>query len=169
VGRPVPVLTILRFAFSLIWILVFSYAVWEARNFPALSGLFPTVISLAGIVLALFTLVIDVRRWRREGGAVGADAPATASTAQLEPGASIGYAFARAGRYGLWLLSYLFLIWLIGLVPASAVFVALFLLVEARVRVRYLVVGSGVTVAGLLTLANAVNLFWPRSLITLID
>jgi hypothetical protein len=81
----------------------------------------------------------------------------------------VGYAFVRAGRYGLWLLLYLFLIWLIGLVPASAAFVALFLLVEARVRLRFLLVGSGVTVLGLLTLANAVNLFWPRSLITLID
>ena len=164
-----PVLTILRLSFSLVWILVFAYTAWEARNFPALSGLFPTVISAAGIALALFTLGVDLARWRREGGAVGADAPATASTAQLEPGAGVGYAFARAGRYGLWLVLYLFLIWLIGLVPASAVFVALFLLIEARVRLRFLLLGSGVTVAGLLTLANAVNLFWPRSLITLID
>jgi hypothetical protein len=112
----VPVLTILRLSFSVIWIAVFTYTAWEARNFPALSGLFPTVISVAGILLALFTLVIDVHRWRRQGGAVGADAPATAATAQLEPGASVGYAFARAGRYGSWLLGYLFLIWLVGLI-----------------------------------------------------
>lgn len=166
----VPTLTILRLGFSVLWIVVFVYTAWESRRFPAIAGWFPMVVSFFGIGLAVATLTIDVAKWRREGDTVGQDAAATASTAAFggEGGAGVPRAFALAGRYGLWLLAYTGLIWLVGAVAGSALFVFLFLLLEARASWPYLVAGPIVTIAGLTLLAEAVNLFWPRSLLTLI-
>lgn len=163
-----PVLTVLRIAFSSLLIVTFSWALIEARGFPSQAAIFPTAVGSAGLALSIMTLLIDVRRYRLEGSAVGSDAPSTASTAAYEPGTPIGYVFGRAGKYLLWMLGYLLLMFLIGLVAAAAVFVTAFLYFEANVKVRYLWLAPVAVVGLLLTLANAVNLFWPRSLITII-
>ncbi len=162
------VLTAMRFSFSTLLIIIFTWALIEASGFPSQARIFPFVVGSAGLTLALLTLAIDFRRFRVQGSAVGGDAPSTASTSAYEPGSPIGYVFARAGKYLLWMLGYLLLMFTIGLVAAAAVFVTAFLFFEAKVKLRYLWIAPIAVVGLLLTLANAVNLFWPRSLMTLI-
>ena len=164
-----PVITALRLGFSVFLIVLFSYTLWQSIGFPPQAGIFPMVSSAVALVLTIVTLVIDTAKWRREGSAVGDDAPATASTAAYEPGTPIGYVFARAARYASWLLGYLLLMFLIGVVAAAAVFVTVFLAIEANVRWRYLWLAPVAVVALLLTLANAVNLFWPYAVFPIVE
>jgi hypothetical protein len=164
----VPVLSVLRFAFTTLLVVTFAWVILEARGFPTQAAIFPLTVGSAGLALAVMTVVIDFRRYRLEGSAVGGDAPSTASTAAYEPGSPIGYVFGRAGKYLLWMIGYLALMFIIGLVAAAAVFVTAFLFFEAKVKLRYLWLAPVAVVGLLLTLANAVNLFWPRSLFTII-
>lgn len=164
-----PSLTVLRLTFSALWIVVFGYAALESRSFPSISGMYPFVVSLGGLVLATATFLLDIRAWRKGSDVIGSDASnsSTATLAATE-GGSTGKAFLRAGRYGLWLLGLMALVAVIGLVPAAGVFVLAFLLVEAKAKWPLLVAGPIVTVVLLLVLGNAINLFWPASLITLV-
>lgn len=164
-----PPLTALRLVFSGIWIVVFSYAAFASTSFPSISGMYPLVVSVAGLVLALTTFLLDLYKWRKNPDVIGAEAnnSSTAAFATAD-GPGVGRAFLRAGRFGLWLLGLMALAATIGLVPAAGVFIFVFLLVEAKAKWPLLVGGPIVTVALLLVLADAINLFWPPSLITIV-
>ena len=169
--REMPPLTLMRMGFSVLWIIVFSYTMYASRDFPGLSGIFPFGISIGGLALALATLILDIRRWRREGHVV-ADVAGTASTAALtEDGDDVGgviLALKRSARYTLWLLFYLLLIWLVSVVAGSGLFVAAFLAFEGRTSWKAVIIGPVLVMAGLMGLAELMNLVWPDSLFTLL-
>lgn len=165
-----PTLTVLRLGFASVWIVVFAYAAVASRGFPSISGMYPLVVALAGLALAVVTLLVDIRTWRRTGDVVGKDADNSATAALTASGEmTVGQSFRRAGRFGLWLLGLMALVYLIGFVPAAGVFVLAFLIVEADAKWPLIVAGPIVTVALLLLLANAINLYWPESLITIVE
>ncbi|MDD9208004.1 hypothetical protein PU560_16255 [Georgenia sp. 10Sc9-8] len=163
-------LTALRFGFATLWIIAFSYAIVASFSFPSISGMYPRVAASIGLTLALLTLLLDIRAWRRSGDAVGseADGSASAEVAAHNEGA-VGRAFLRAARYGAWLVGLIFLFWLIGAVAAAGIFVLAFLLVESNARWPLLIAGPLAIMALLLGLANAVNLYWPEALFPLIS
>lgn len=165
-----PVLTVLRLGFSSLLMVVFAIGFLTARDWPTQAAIYPLAVTAAGFLLAFVTFFSDFRRWRREGDAIGDDASSTASTAVYDiSSGGPGYAFARAARYGAWMLVYMAMMRLIGLVAAAGVFVTAFLLIEAKVRLRWVWIGPLATIALLLTLSNAVNLFWPQATFQLID
>lgn len=162
-------LTALRLGFSALWIVAFGYAAWATLSFPSISGMYPRVAASAGLALATMTLLLDLRKWRKAGDVVGVDADNSSSAAlAAEYGGGVGKAFFRAGRYGLWLFALMALFWLIGAVAAAGIFVFAFLLLESRARWPLLVAGPVIMMGLLMLLADAINLFWPESLITLI-
>lgn len=165
-----PALTALRLGFSGLCIVVFLYTTVESRSFPSISGMYPLVVSIGGLLLATATLFVDLRTWRRKGEVIGSEADNSSTAALTADGdMTVGQAFRRAGRYGLWLVGLMLLIWVIGMVPAAGVFVLVFLLVEADAKWPLLVAGPIVTVGLLLLLADAINLYWPESLITIVS
>ena len=163
-------LTVLRLGFPALWLVVFCYTAWAALSFQSNSGIFPLWISVGGIVLSAVTLVADTVAWRRNALTMGGASAklATASHEDDAEGAGAAQAFRRAARYGGWLAGHMVMIWLIGAVAASALFVALFLVVEARAGWKLVVVGPVVVAAGLMTMAYALNLFWPPALLPLL-
>jgi hypothetical protein len=166
----VPTLTVLRLGFASVWIVAFAYVAIASRDFPSISGMYPMVVAIAGLVLAVVTLLVDLRAWRRTGDVVGRDADNSATAALTASGEmTVGQSFRRAGRFGLWLVGLMLLIYVIGFVPAAGVFILAFLIVEADAKWPLIVVGPIVTIALLLLLANAINLYWPESLITIVE
>ncbi|MPZ61696.1 MAG: hypothetical protein GEU93_10450 [Propionibacteriales bacterium] len=163
-------LTILRLGFPAMWLVVFSYTAWEARSFQSNSGVFPFWISVGGIVVAAVTLVADTRALRKRTLTMGGSSAKLARETGEDGGEAAGaaLAFRRSARYGGWLVGHAVMIWLIGAVAASALFVALFLLVEARAGWKLVVAGPVLVAAGLMTLASAINLFWPPALLPII-
>lgn len=164
-----PALTVLRLGFASVWIVVFAYVAVASRSFPSISGMYPLVVAIAGLVLAVVTLLLDLWTWRRKGDVVGSDADNSATAALTASGEmTVGQSFRRAGRFGLWLVGLMLLIYLIGFVPASGIFVLAFLLIESDAKWPLVVAGPIITVGLLLLLADAINLYWPESLITII-
>ena len=165
-----PPLTALRLIFTGAAIVIFTYTAIESRDFPSISGMYPFVISVFGLVLAVVSFALDVRTWRRKGDVVGADADNSATAALVAGGeATVGQAFLRAGRYALWLLGLAVLTYLIGMVAAVGVFLAAFLWVEARAKWPLLIAVPVITVGLLMALADALNLYWPDALFELIS
>ena len=166
-----PPITAMRLGFSLFWVAVFVYTLINSRQFPGLSGVFPQGISVGGIVLAVTAFVRDLRRWRRHGRTLVHDVAGDASTATLGAdgdAAAVGHALRRAGWYTLWLFFYFLLIWLVSVIAASGMFIAIFLAVEARANWKAVVLSPLLVMAFLYLLALGMNLQWPDSLTTLI-
>lgn len=164
-----PALVGLRLGFSALWIAVFAYAITESFAFPSISGMYPRVAASIGLLLALASFVLDLVKWRRGGDVVGGDA-SNSATAALAAGDEHGVrrAFLRALRYAGWLVALMLLFWLVGAVAGAGIFVFLFLLVESKSHWLVLVGGPIITMGLLMLLADAINLFWPESLLTLI-
>ena len=163
-----PILNYMRLGFSSLVMILCGWAFLESRGFPTQAAIFPMIIAGFGTLLAAATLVVDALRWRRSGSALGGGTSATASTAAYEPGTPQGYVFARAGRYGLWILGYLLTMFVFGVVVAAAIFVTAFLMIESSVKWRYVWIAPIAILALLFTLENAVNLFWPESLFSIL-
>jgi hypothetical protein len=164
-----PALTVLRLSFSALWMVVFAYAAYASLSFPSISGMYPRVAACGGLILASVTLLMDLVKWRRGHDVVASDS-SNSSTAALaaESDGSVGRAFLRAARYGLWLLALMLLFWLIGAVAAAGIFLFAFLKIESNARWPLLVAGPIVTMVLLLLLSHQINLIWPDSLYPLI-
>ena len=166
-----PPITAMRLGFSVFWLAVFVAALINSRQFPGLSGVFPQGISVGGIIFAVTALTRDLVRWRRHGRALVHDVAGNASTATLGAdgdAAAVAHALRRAGWYTLWLFFYFLLIWLVSVIAASGIFVAIFLAVEARASWKAVVASPLLVMAFLYLLALGMNLHWPDSLTTLI-
>ena len=163
-----PLLVKARIGFDSMALLLFLWMAYEARDFARLARVFPLTISLIAVVLGSVNLGMSIWRYRTEGVLIGTDAPKTA-VAQGGEGddALVVSGVLRALYYLGWTLGYALLIWLIGLVVATLVFVVVFLLVEAKASWVLISVGGTATVGVLLLISEVMDLAWPDSLIVL--
>ena len=179
-------LSVMRLVFTAFWVVAFTYAALASRDFSANSGVFPGIISVIGLLIAVATLVSAVRAALRERAAPPAvthaashhfpsgaspDAPKDPDSGEVTPVSEDSHeespSFGRAARYGAWLAGLVLVTWLVGAVIAAGVFVGAFLKVEARAGWKWLIAGPIVTMVGLIALANAINLHWPETLLRL--
>lgn len=157
----------LRVSFDLLVCMLFAFIVYEANSYQELARIFPFYIGLAGVVLALSNLAFDVTRIRKRGMVIGEEELSTAVLSERADPKVARAAFQRVVRYVGWILGLVLLIWIIGILPAAVVFIVLFLKVEAHRSWVLIVIGSAVTLAGLMLLRSILNIRWPASLIEL--
>jgi beta-lactamase regulating signal transducer with metallopeptidase domain len=162
-----PGVTRLRFGFDVLIIALFGATAYMSLDFRELAQYMPLYISLLALILAFTNLIVDLVRWRATGTAVGSDTIATAALREDDPeeAGEVRATFARVVRYLGWVLGYVLLIWVIGLVPATAVFLVAFLVIEARMRLVLIAIGTVLTLAALMGISELMNLFWPPSLL----
>lgn len=162
-------LTRIRLGFDVAVLALFIGAAVEALDFRDRARYMPLYGSVFAAVLATGNLVVDVLRWRRLGTAVAGDALPTAAVTEddTDEGGTAGQALAGAAYYLGWVVGYIALIWVAGLIPATVVFLAGFLTFVARARWVLVVVGTATTVVALIAISEVMNLYWPSSLLTL--
>jgi hypothetical protein len=109
---------------------VFAYVAWASTGFMLGARLFPQFVGTFGVVLCLIELAHEA--WRR-GRAGAPDGPGTADLIlDAEEQTTAGY--LRALRLFGWILAYYVLIWVAGLVLATAVFVPALLRLQFGAR-----------------------------------
>lgn len=161
--------TKLRFGFDLFVGLMFVGAAWAALDFQRLARYFPLAIALTGLVLAVANICLDAYRYRVRSTAMAMDALPSAATFDPEIGEDTETArrgLLRAFYYLGWALLYALLIWTLGLVVATVVYLVAFFLIEGREGPVFTMVSVAAVLGMIFLVTDFLNLHWPKSLIT---
>ena len=122
-------------------LIVFAYAAWDSMSFPTKAQTYPRTVALAAIVVTLIELVLYTLSTRKQKPVDAAD-----DVGVFTP------QFMKILPYLIWLVVFFIVIYLIGIVLASGLFVFAFLLREGKMR-WYFALGSGlIIIAFLLTM-----------------
>ena len=110
-------------AFSLMMVLVFAFAVYEARGWRIYARLLPWVLGFPMLALALAQLALDIRKRRLKSG----------DRAGEEAGAEIPAPVVRQRTLSImaWLIGLFLAIWLLGFMPSILLFTFLYLKIES--------------------------------------
>lgn len=132
--------------FSVALFLLFCWTAMETQNFRELARFFPYYISILGAILTLIDIIIKVVKMRRE--------KSSEVLHQNIPGVI---------KYSLIICAYLLLIYLVGIVIGTAIFLFSFLYFEAKLGIVKTTISVAVVVAGIIVFGDVMNLYWPRS------
>ena len=140
---------------SAAFFVLFVVAFILAQQFAEAARLMPNVITVLGAALALAGFLVDLRKLKKEGPASEEATVGWRHTLRLTA-VSI-----------LWLLAFVVLIYIFGVVVASAIYVPLFLWRVARAKVRALIIYPIVVIAILLIAQEYVGIVLPVGYINL--
>ena len=136
-----------RLATAVVIALVCAAAAVLALDFPSRARVYPLTVAVAALLLA---------GWEMLRSARATPAPDSAVVAPTDVWGLV--------RYAGWGLGYYAVIWLLGIVTASALFVAAFLIRVAGVSWRFAISSAIAVAAVLLALGGWLDLRWPRAL-----
>lgn len=101
-------------------IAVVATGLWLAREWPHETALFPMTAGFAVIIIALISMFLEIRRWK---------ADETGSPAKWAPPAR---ANVKAVVDFTWLAGFIFLVWAVGYLVASMIFLFLYMKVKGK-------------------------------------
>lgn len=177
-----PLQTKMRLTVGVLMVLLFAWTGWQALEFARLASYMPLGMSGLGVVLGVIAVATDVLNWKRQGLVASVDVPETAALhgaeemelkirqGEVEVGGpdtptDPRRIALRSGAMFAWILGYVFLIWLVGIVAASAVFLIAYLRFVARSSWRLPLLGTAVILSGMWILRTLLNLRWPDYLL----
>ncbi|MDZ5079065.1 tripartite tricarboxylate transporter permease [Nesterenkonia sp. HG001] len=135
-------------AVSIAALLFFTAAIVMSRDFSENGQLFPLAVGGVGLLLALISLGWDISRVRGEGRLGRFD------DVWLQRLKIVGMSIA-------WILAYIWLVFLVGMLVGSAAFALIFLLVVARMKVVPTIIYAACIVGALYLLAEFAQLVPP--------
>jgi putative tricarboxylic transport membrane protein len=135
--------------------IVFVVAFILAQDFPAAARLMPNVITILGAVLSLAGVIVDLRKLRREGPETDAEASGWRHYVRLTA-VSL-----------LWLLAFVVLTYVFGLLVATAIYVPVFLWKVAQAKWKVLVIYPVVMLIVLVVAQTYVGIELPDGYINL--
>ena len=142
---------------------VFSFVVWQSGHFMLGARLFPEYVGIAGIGLCLLELARQA--WRRTRADVTAELNTADLAVEAEERTAAGY--RRAVRLFGWILIYYALIWLVGMMLATALFVPALLLVRFRASWMPSIAITAGLIALIWLLERLIMLRWPPGVLPL--
>jgi hypothetical protein len=136
--------------FSVFVFALFSWMAWEATGFAELARFFPLYISIAGAVLTLADIVLRIiklnRNINKKTEAVH-DAPLSVL------------------KYIIWIIGYLVLMYLLGFLVATTIFLFAFLYIESGFKLIKTFLSVTITMVAIISFGNLMTLFWPKGLL----
>lgn len=130
--------------------ILFTAAALESLTFSRLAQFFPLYISIAGSVLSLIYLIKIIIEHVKQSSP-------EERHEQLQ--------ILKPLRYIGWILGYLLLIYVFGMLIATAVFLFVFLILESKMKVLSSVLSVAVMLVLITYLSAAINIAWPSSLL----
>lgn len=140
-----------QFGFTILMFILFVYSAIEATSFKKLAKYFPLYISIIAAIILFIEIVkqgIQLKKNVKKGEV-------------LHPN------LRGAIKYGLILTVYIAMVYLIGLILASAIYVFLFLYFIAEMKLIQSLIAITVLTVLLITFGNVMNLYWPKSLLNI--
>ncbi|MFZ4451370.1 tripartite tricarboxylate transporter TctB family protein [Salibacterium aidingense] len=134
--------------FSLFLLLLFSGMAWEAAGFTELARFFPFYISIIGAVFCTVQTIFLLKEWIRD----------------KEEKKSPNLQIKAPTKYIGWIIGYVLLIYIFGLMAATGTYLILFLTMETRLN-WWKTAGTTVLVLLFLNFFSIyMNLYWPENL-----
>src|SRR5690625_2805108 len=140
--------------YTLFMLGIFTYTAIGATEFKKNAMYFPLYISILAIILLVIDLIRQFRRFKKP---LEKDEPE-----YLHPDTMGVF------KYSLVLAFYAVLIYLIGFLLASIIYLFGFLYFIARMRLMYTIITVTVVVVFIVSFGNTMNLVWPKSLISIL-
>jgi hypothetical protein len=138
--------------FTFCLFLLFAGLALEAATFSRLAKFFPLYITIAGAILCFIYTIVQIRTIIKEEGL-----PEVLKKLQ----------FKTPLKYLGWLLGYVVLVYIVGLLVATGIFLATFLFFESKFTIVKTAISISTVIVCLIVFSNIMNLFWPRSLLGL--
>lgn len=142
-----PVPAFVDVAVSVLAVVFFVTAIVMSSGFSESGRLFPLAVGGVGVVLAFISLARDVVRVKKDG-------PGRLDNAWIERIKVVGKSLG-------WVLAYVWLVFILGMFVGSGLFVLVFLLVVARMRVIPTLIYTACVVGALVVLAEYAQLVPP--------
>ena len=139
-----------QYIFLTVALIVFAYAAYLALDFPTQAQTFPRSVALAAILMIVIEMIAYFFSIR------GDKTPAPDDSIR----ATIGGIFP----YLLWLGAYYIVIYFIGMVAASGLFIFFFLLLPGQMKWYSALFSAVLIIAFLILMEDVMNLRWPSSL-----
>jgi hypothetical protein len=155
-----------RLTLDAVVLILFAWALSQALGFPRLAAQFPMLVAVGGLAFGAVGLARDIKKFRSSGTALGGDVMDTASLSAMvgeDSEAGLADAFLALGRYAAWIVGYVATVWLLGMVAASALFVGVFLAIEARLGILRSAIAAAAVAAGLVFLSDLLSAPWPHT------
>jgi hypothetical protein len=135
----------------------FGYAWWHASHFLPAAALMPLSVAAAGTVLGAVQLLQELRG---RGGRAGEDDEAE--------GQETSGAGRRAAGYLGAIVGFVALVWLVGLPPATAVWILAFLRLAGRMRWPFAVLYAAIAAAAVGALSTVLGVHLPAGVLPLL-
>jgi len=140
----------LNLLFSTFLFLMFTLAIFEALTFSRLAQFFPLYISIAGSVLTLIYLIKQLFELYKQ---------------KEKEGEATKLPILKPLRYIAWIIGYLLLIYIGGLMLATAIFLMVFLIFESKMTFLQTSISVVVVLVGVSALSSALNIYWPTNIL----
>jgi len=136
--------------FTVFLFILFVCLAWQASHFGELARFFPLYISIGGAVLTLAEVVVQLRRVIKES-------KDHVETVHDSPWLVLKYLF--------WVLGYLGVIYIVGFIIGTAVYLLTFLYFETKFSIVKSAFGAAVAVSLLLLFGEVMTLYWPEGML----
>ncbi len=158
----------LELGFGAFIFVLFGLAAYTSFGFHRLAMYFPFAVSVIGLILSgvyVLKLVVTRRRVDAESSSSESGAGPVGPESTAEFSGDAVSEIRKALPYLAWFIGYILLISLVGVVVASALFLAAFLLREARMRWWGVLISVVSTLVILFAFSSVMRLYWPRNLL----
>ncbi len=135
-------------------LMFFIFAAIEATQFKELASYFPLYLSLVAIVLMVIEIIRQVINLKKGNEEERAEL--------LHP--HIGAALIYSGI----LILYAVMVYVIGMVLASVIYVFAFLYFIAKTKLWKAILITAILIGAVIGFADLMNLYWPKSLINIL-
>ena len=149
--------------FTVFLIVLFSFAVFEAKDFAFAGRLFPLIVGIPAIVLTLIQLFSDLRANHK------GDETKPQDFVDIAPDLSIPWPVVRtrALRFLCWILGLYLAIWIVGFKIAIPLFFIAFMRLEGKARWVIIISLTAVSVYVIFHyFEELLGVFWPQPLIS---
>ncbi|MEM7116851.1 MAG: tripartite tricarboxylate transporter TctB family protein [Chloroflexota bacterium] len=145
-----------QITFLVLMLLLFGWAGFNSLSFPDQAQTYPRTVAFAAVIIVLIELGLYLWGMRSDNE----DVPVSET---------LSGRFRGIWPYLIWLGAFFLVIYLVGIVIASALFVSIFLIREGNVPWYYAVLAGIIVIAFLLVMEDVMSFRWPRSLIDPIE
>jgi hypothetical protein len=164
--------------FSTFLLFIFTYMLWESLSFSAQARHFPILIAVTGIVLVFLNILfilIKKRKTERLSNIETIDSLEKESnlSGDLDQENVVEieslFEIKKAVYYGSWIIGYILLVYLISFIPATILFLLLFLKNVTKFTWIKTIIGIIGTIIVLLLLDNVLDLAFPKGTFNILN